>query len=95
MEHHPEGGDSGGFGHRRRTGHQLVHVVSPFVEREAVGDAVSSSPTVAFLETVLNFYKKFFSQFDAFIFVCALGDFLALLASVLRQIARYLPHHSS
>ena len=26
-------------------------------------------------------------------FVCALGDFLALFAPVLRQIARYLPHH--
>ena len=28
-------------------------------------------------------------------FVCALGDFLALFAPVLRQIARYLPHHRS
>jgi hypothetical protein len=27
--------------------------------------------------------------------VCALGDFLVLSASVLRQIARYLPHHTS
>jgi len=27
--------------------------------------------------------------------VCALGDFLVLSASVLRQIARYLPHHRS
>ena len=31
---------------------------------------------------------------DAFVFVCALGDFLVLSASVLRQIARYLPHHT-
>ncbi|OUP30933.1 hypothetical protein B5F25_12865 [Bacteroides sp. An19] len=30
-----------------------------------------------------------------FVFVCALGDFLVLSASVLRQIARYLPHHRS
>ena len=28
-------------------------------------------------------------------FVCALGDFLVLSASVLRQIARYLPHYRS
>jgi len=27
--------------------------------------------------------------------VCALGDFLVLSAPVLRQIARYLPHHKS
>ena len=27
--------------------------------------------------------------------MCALGDFLALFAPVLRQIARYLPHHRS
>jgi len=27
--------------------------------------------------------------------VCALGDFLVLSAPVLRQIARYLPHHRS
>ena len=26
-------------------------------------------------------------------FVCALGDFLVLFVPVLRQIARYLPHH--
>ena len=26
---------------------------------------------------------------------CALGDFLVLFAPVLRQIARYLPHHRS
>jgi len=46
------------------------------------------------LETVLNFSKKF-SGLDVFIFVCALGEFLVLSASVLRQIARYLPHHTS
>ena len=34
------------------------------------------------LEAVLNFSKKFF-------------DFLVLSAPVLRQIARYLPHHRS
>ena len=27
--------------------------------------------------------------------MCALGDFLVLFAPVLRQIARYLPHHRS
>ena len=32
---------------------------------------------------------------DVSVFVCALGDFLALFAPVLRQIARYLPHHRS
>ena len=48
-----------------------------------------------FLEAVLNFYQKFFSCHDVFVFVCALGDFLVLFTSVLRQIARYLPHHRS
>jgi len=43
------------------------------------------------LETVLNFYKKFFYSFSC----VALGDFLILPVSVLRQIARYLPHHRS
>ena len=46
------------------------------------------------IETVLNFSKKF-SWLDVFIFVCALGDFLVLSAFVLRQIARYLPYHTS
>ena len=27
--------------------------------------------------------------------MCALGDFLVIFASILRQIARYLPHHRS
>ena len=38
---------------------------------------------------------KSFSRLDVSVFVCALGDFLVLSASVLRQIARYLPHHTS
>ena len=38
---------------------------------------------------------KSFSWLDVFVFVCALGDFLVLFAPVLRQIARYLPHHRS
>ena len=45
------------------------------------------------LEAVLNFSKKFFLALS--VFVCALGDFLVLFAPVLRQIARYLPHHRS
>ena len=32
---------------------------------------------------------------DVSVFVCALGDFLVLFAPILRQIARYLPHHRS
>ena len=36
-----------------------------------------------------------FWSFPLLFFVCALGDFLVLSASVLRQIARYLPHHTS
>ena len=32
---------------------------------------------------------------DVSVFVCALGDFLVLFAPVLRQIARYLPHHTN
>jgi len=47
-----------------------------------------------YLEAVLNFSKKFF-WLDVSVFVCALGDFLVLFAPVLRQIARYLPHHTS
>ena len=46
-----------------------------------------------YLEAVLNFSKKFF-WLDVSVFVCALGDFLVLFAPVLRQIARYLPHHT-
>ena len=42
-----------------------------------------------------EFLQKSFSRLDAFVFVCALSDFLVLSASVLRQIARYLPHHTS
>ncbi len=42
----------------------------------------------------MNFSKKFF-WLDVSVFVCALGDFLVLFAPVLRQIARYLPHHTS
>ena len=38
---------------------------------------------------------KSFSWLDVSVFVCALGDFLVLSAPVLRQIARYLPHHRS
>ena len=38
---------------------------------------------------------KSFSWLDVSVFVCALGDFLVLFAPVLRQIARYLPHHRS
>ena len=38
---------------------------------------------------------KNFSWLDVSVFVCALGDFLVLSAPVLRQIARYLPHHTS
>ena len=49
---------------------------------------------IQLLEAVLNFSKKFFCL-DVSVFVCALGDFLVLFAPVLRQIARYLPHHRS
>ena len=42
----------------------------------------------------MNFSKSF-SWLDVSVFVCALGDFLVLFAPVLRQIARYLPHHRS
>ena len=45
-------------------------------------------------ETVLNFYKSS-SRLDISVFVCALGDFWVLFVPVLRQTARYLPHHRS
>ena len=51
-----------------------------------------------FLEPTAFFAEKNFrncSGLDVFIFVCALGEFLVLSASVLRQIACYLPHHTS
>ena len=38
---------------------------------------------------------KSFSHLDVSAFECALGDFFVLSASVLCQIARYLPHHTS
>ena len=38
---------------------------------------------------------KSFFLLDVLVFVCALGDFPASFTSVLRQIARYLPHHGS
>ena len=40
-------------------------------------------------------FSLLFSWLDVSVFVCALGDFLVLFAPVLRQIARYLPHHRS
>ena len=43
----------------------------------------------------LSVFPKSFSWLDVFVFVCALGDFLVLFAPVLRQIARYFPHHRS
>ena len=36
-----------------------------------------------------------FFRLDVLVFVCALGDFPASFASVLRQIARYLPHRGN
>ena len=42
-----------------------------------------------------EFLQKVFFLLDVLVFVCALGDFPACFASVLRQIARYLPHHGS
>ena len=44
---------------------------------------------------VLGFIGQKYSWLDVSVFVCALGDFLVLFAPVLRQIARYLPHHRS
>ncbi len=47
------------------------------------------------LRSCFEFLQKSFSWLDVSVFVCALGDFLVLSAPVLRQIARYLPHHRS
>ena len=49
-------------------------------------EALSSSRSIV---------RSCFDWLDVSVFVCALGDFLVLFAPVLRQIARYLPHHSS
>ena len=46
------------------------------------------------IRNCFEIFQKF-SWLDVFVFVCALGDFLVLFAPVLRQIARYLPHHRS
>ena len=46
------------------------------------------------IRNCFEIFQKF-SWLDVFVFVCALGDFLVLFAPVLRQIARYLPHHKS
>ena len=47
------------------------------------------------LRNCFEFLQKVFFLLDVLVFVCALGDFPASFASVLRQIARYLPHHGS
>ena len=47
------------------------------------------------LRNCFEFLQKVFSWLDVSFFVCALGDFLVIFAPVLRQIARYLPHHRS
>lgn len=47
------------------------------------------------LRNCFEFLQKVFFLLDVLVFVCALGDFPACFASVLRQIARYLPHHGS
>ena len=50
------------------------------------------------LRSCFEFLQKVFlglMYLDVSVFVCALGDFLALFAPVLCQIARYLPHHRS
>ena len=46
------------------------------------------------IRNCFEIFQKF-SWLDVFVFVCALGDFLVLSAPVLRQIARYLPHHTN
>ena len=46
------------------------------------------------IRNCFEIFQKF-SWLDVSVFVCALGDFLVLFAPVLRQIARYLPHHRS
>ena len=47
------------------------------------------------LRSCFEFLQKVFLGLMYLFFVCALGDFLVLFAPVLRQIARYLPHHRS
>ena len=48
------------------------------------------------LRSCFEFLQKvFLGLMFVSVFVCALGDFLVLSAPVLRQIARYLPHHRS
>ena len=47
------------------------------------------------LRSCFEFLQKVFLGLMYPFFVCALGDFLVLFAPVLRQIARYLPHHRS
>ena len=47
------------------------------------------------LRNCFEFLQKVFFLLDVLVFVCALGDFPASFTSVLRQIARYLPHHGS
>ena len=47
------------------------------------------------IRNCFEFLQKVFSSLDVLVFVCALGDFPAIFVSVLRQIARYLPHHGN
>ena len=55
--------------------HELLHFVQ------------GNNTSRIFRKSILSSTKSF-SCLDVFVFVCALGDFLVLSASVLRQIAR-------
>ena len=46
------------------------------------------------LRSCFGFLQKVFLSLTLSVFVRALGDSLAVSAPALRQIARYLPHHS-
>ena len=50
---------------------------------------------VTTFRSCFEFLQKVFLGLMYPFFVCALGDFLVFFAPVLRQIARYLPHHRS
>ena len=50
---------------------------------------------VTTFRSCFEFLQKVFLGLMYPFFVCALGDFLVFFALVLRQIARYLPHHRS
>ncbi len=70
----------------------------PYSPAERTGRAVQRHWREHFVQSFrscFEFLQKVLFLALCFVFVRGLGDFLVIFAPVLRQIARYLPHHGS